>query len=49
MANAEDEIKLFTRAAEVRLETIPNGHHFLSASKPAEVNAAVIDFLGRWA
>ncbi|MDV6275590.1 alpha/beta hydrolase [Rhodococcus erythropolis] len=49
VANAEDEIKLFTRAAEARLETIPNGHHFLSASKPAEVNAAVIDFLGRWA
>lgn len=47
--NAEQEIKLFTSSKDARLETISGGHHFLSASKPVEVNAAVRDFLGRWA
>lgn len=47
--NAEQEIKLFTRSREARLETISGGHHFLSASKPTEVNAAVVGFVGRWA
>lgn len=48
VANAEQEIKLLTRSREARLETISGGHHFLSASKPAEVNAAVLDFIGQW-
>lgn len=49
VANAEQEIKLLRRSKEARLQTISDGHHFLSASKPAEVNAALLDFVGRWA
>jgi pimeloyl-ACP methyl ester carboxylesterase len=49
VANAEQEIKLFARSKEARLESISGGHHFLSASKPAEVNAAVLEFVRRWA
>ncbi|GAA1618779.1 alpha/beta hydrolase [Kribbella sancticallisti] len=48
VANAEEEIKLFTRSCEARLQVIEGGHHFLSASKPIEVDAAVAEFVGRW-
>ncbi|MEU0468358.1 alpha/beta hydrolase [Amycolatopsis sp. NPDC006131] len=49
VANAEQEIKLFTRSADARLEVIDGGHHFLSASKPDQVNAAATKFISRWA
>lgn len=49
VANAQEEIGLFTRSLDARLEVIPDGHHFLSASKPAEVDSAILDFVKRWA
>ncbi|MDT0541247.1 MULTISPECIES: alpha/beta hydrolase [Streptomyces] len=47
--NAQEEIRMFTRSPEARLEIIENGQHFLSASHPAEVGSAAIEFLKRWA
>ncbi|QLH21917.1 alpha/beta fold hydrolase [Streptomyces sp. Rer75] len=49
VANAQEEIRMFTRSPEARLEVIEGGQHFLSASHPAEVDSAAIDFLKRWA
>lgn len=48
VANAEKETHMFTGATEVRLEVIEGGHHFLSASKPAEVDSAVLEFITDW-
>jgi pimeloyl-ACP methyl ester carboxylesterase len=48
VANAEEEIGLFSGAVEARLEVVEDGHHFLSASKPAEVNAALMRFVSTW-
>ncbi|SCL18440.1 alpha/beta fold hydrolase [Micromonospora inyonensis] len=48
VANAEQEVKLFSHSVDARLEIVEGGHHFLSASKPAEVNQAVTDFVSRW-
>ena len=49
VAHAEQEIGLFSGAADARLEIVEDGHHFLSASKPAEVNAALMRFVSTWA
>lgn len=48
VANAEEEIKLFTNAKKVDLITVEGGAHFLSASHPKEVDDALIDFVGKW-
>lgn len=47
-SNAREEIRMFTRAPEAHLDTVEGGQHFLSASNPAEVDAATIDFVRRW-
>lgn len=47
--NAQEEIRMFTRSPEARLETVQGGQHFLSASNPTEVDAAAIEFVRRWA
>ncbi|MFD7506846.1 alpha/beta fold hydrolase [Streptomyces sp. NPDC059850] len=49
VANAQEEIGLFTHSPEARLDIIDGGQHFLSASHPKEVDAAAIDFVKRWA
>ncbi|MEV8061287.1 alpha/beta hydrolase [Streptomyces antimycoticus] len=49
VANAQEEIRMFTSSPEARCEVIADGQHFLSASKPAEVDSAAIEFLKRWA
>jgi pimeloyl-ACP methyl ester carboxylesterase len=49
VANAQEEIRMFTRSPEARLEVIESGQHFLSASHPAEVDSAAIEFVKRWA
>ncbi|MCX2730650.1 alpha/beta hydrolase [Saccharopolyspora sp. NFXS83] len=46
--NAEEEIRMFAGAPEARLEAVPGGRHFLSASDPGTVNPATIDFMERW-
>ena len=49
VANAEEEIKLFSRAADATLSVVDGGQHFLSASDPDAVNPAAVAFLKRWA
>lgn len=49
VANAEQEIAMFTGSADAQLQVVEGGQHFLSASHPAEVNAAAVEFLTRWA
>jgi pimeloyl-ACP methyl ester carboxylesterase len=49
VANAQEEIALFTGSPDAQLQVVEGGQHFLSASHPAEVNAAAVEFLGRWA
>lgn len=45
VANAQEEIKMFTNAASAKLQVVDGGQHFLSASDPATVNAAVTEFI----
>jgi len=45
VANAEEEIKMFTASPDAQLMTIDGGAHFLNASHPKEVNAAVLKFV----
>jgi pimeloyl-ACP methyl ester carboxylesterase len=47
VANAEDEIGRFTHAPQAELRVVDGGQHFLSATHPAVVNAAVAEFLRR--
>ena len=49
VANAEQEIGLFTGSPDAQLRVVDGGQHFLSASHPAEVDAAAVEFLRRWA
>lgn len=48
VANAEEEIRLFTNAKDAELRVIEGGQHFLSASDPEVVNAAAAEFIRRW-
>ncbi|WP_336156855.1 alpha/beta fold hydrolase [Amycolatopsis sp. VC5-11] len=45
VANAEEEIRMFTASPDARLEVVEGGQHFLSASNPVEVNAAALDLV----
>ncbi|KAL5321652.1 hypothetical protein ACEPPN_009612 [Leptodophora sp. 'Broadleaf-Isolate-01'] len=47
--NAQEEIKLFINSKEAQLVTVADGQHFLSASNPAVVNTAVVNFVEKWA
>jgi pimeloyl-ACP methyl ester carboxylesterase len=49
VANAQEEIKLFTNAKDAKVQVVEGGQHFLSASHPDAVNAATADFIGTWA
>ncbi|KAF1356174.1 alpha/beta hydrolase fold family protein [Delphinella strobiligena] len=49
VANAEQEIKLFTNSPDARLVTVPNGQHFLSFSHPQEVDSQLIQFVSKYA
>jgi hypothetical protein len=48
VANAKEEIKLFTGSPDVRLEIVHGGQHFLSASHPKEVNDYVVKFVKKY-
>ncbi|MEJ2889038.1 alpha/beta fold hydrolase [Actinomycetospora aeridis] len=48
VANAQDEIGLFTRSPHTELRVVEGGRHFLSASHPGIVNAAAAEFVGAW-
>ncbi|KAF7715301.1 Epoxide hydrolase-like protein [Penicillium ucsense] len=45
LANAEEETQLFTSSPSADLVPIEGGAHFLSASRPREVNAALLQFV----
>lgn len=48
VANAQDEIGRFTSSPHAELQVVEGGQHFLSASDPATVDAATVEFLRRW-
>jgi pimeloyl-ACP methyl ester carboxylesterase len=48
VANAQDEIGLFTSSAGAELRVVEGGRHFLSASHPDEVDRATVEFIERW-
>jgi|GEM_PF-665454 len=48
VANAEVGIKKFTNSVDAKLEVVPGGQHFLSASDPEAVNAASLRFIQTW-
>lgn len=48
VANAEEEIRMFTGSADAELRVVEGGQHFLSASDPDVVNAAAAGFVARW-
>lgn len=47
IANAEDEMALFVNSPSAELRVVDGGQHFLSASDPDAVNAAVVEFISR--
>ncbi|KAF2085887.1 alpha/beta hydrolase fold family protein [Saccharata proteae CBS 121410] len=47
VANAEEEIKLFTNSPDARLVTVKDGQHFLSFSHPEDVDQALLQFVGK--
>lgn len=49
VANAEQEIKLFTNSPSAELVVVEGGAHFLSASHPKDVDNALISFVGKYA
>jgi pimeloyl-ACP methyl ester carboxylesterase len=48
VANAQHEIKMFVNSPDAKLVPVDGGAHFLSASHPKEVDAALIEFVGRY-
>lgn len=48
VANAEEEIGLFSNSADAELRIVDGGQHFLSASDPDVVNSATVEFIRRW-
>jgi len=49
VANAKEEIVLFTGSPDAKLEVVPGWKHFLSASHPKEVNGYVLGFVKKYA
>jgi len=48
IANAKQEVKLFVNSPDAKLVVVPGGAHFLSASHPAEVDEALIEFVTKY-
>lgn len=48
IANAQEQVKLFTGSVDKRLEVIQGGQHFLSASSPEEVWGFVEKFVAKY-
>ncbi|KAL4968346.1 alpha/beta fold hydrolase [Aspergillus stella-maris] len=45
VANAREEIEMFTRSLDANLALVDGGAHFLSCTHPAEVNKALLEFV----
>jgi pimeloyl-ACP methyl ester carboxylesterase len=48
VANAQEEIGLFTSSPHAELRVVEGGRHFLSATHPDVVNSATTGFINRW-
>ena len=48
VANAQEEMRLFTNSPDAELRIVEGGRHFLSTSDPGEVDAAAAEFIRRW-
>ena len=48
VANAKEEIELFTGAKAKEVVVVEGGAHFLSASHPKEVDGKVLEFVTKW-
>ncbi|KAL4931990.1 alpha/beta fold hydrolase [Aspergillus undulatus] len=47
VANAKEEIAMFTRSSEAKLQTVEGGAHFLSCTHPKAVNKALLEFVNK--
>lgn len=47
IANAKEEVQLFTGSPSATLVPVDGGAHFLNASHPKEVNTALLDFVNQ--
>jgi pimeloyl-ACP methyl ester carboxylesterase len=48
VANAKEEIDMFTASPDARVVEVENGLHFLSFSHPKEVDSGAIEFVKKW-
>ena len=48
IANAREEIAMFTNSPSAEVRVVEGGQHFLSASNPADVDQATIQFVDHW-
>ncbi len=48
IANAREEIAMFTNSPSAELRVVEGGQHFLSASNPEDVNQATVEFVDHW-
>ena len=48
VANAKEEIEMFTGAEAKEVVVVEGGAHFLSASHPEEVDGRVLEFVKKW-
>jgi hypothetical protein len=48
VANAQEEIKLFVKSPDAKLQVIEGGPHYLNYTKAKEVDAAVVNFLSKY-
>ena len=46
--NAKHEVKLFVNSPDAQLIVVEGGTHFLSASKPKEVDDALLSFVTKY-
>ena len=46
--NAEREIKKFVNSPDAQLRVLEGGEHFLSFSHPKDVDAALVEFVGKY-
>lgn len=47
VANAKEEIRMFDNSSDAKLVMVEGGHHFLSSTNPKEVDAALLEFVGK--
>jgi pimeloyl-ACP methyl ester carboxylesterase len=45
--NAQEEIKMMVNSSDAKLVIVQGGHHYLSWTHPKEVDAALLEFVGK--